>query len=609
MGSPSPVSFLSFSHHHHPPPRAASGPWLHAWYDPVAGLKTFSQLLHLVDLSNENDFRLVVADTSDKKLKVYRGTRIASAHALVDTPVALTAFYPDAAPAAGGARVPSLAVASGPFVFVYRNLRPYMKFSLPGLLITAEESGAWEALHGGTATVQETTRLLSGLREGGQRLTSRSLDLLVLPPGPERDALVVATKGRSLVQQTVVTCLEALSVEREGPGEASTLILGTEACTLLYLDSTGSGIEGSCDVPSVPVQIVAHGTRKGGHRISVLCRDGVVYTVRDRTVLPTRISTGVLPVAIARTESEVVLATMDGRVTGFSPTGKRAWSVALPSPPTCMTRALIKRDRLLDCVIVACEGGLVRVLLEGVAVADLHSPDTVVALRFGQYGREANTLALVTRSGSLTFKMLRRTATFGPPPSDVPRHIPEEDVPLAVPKKTRLYLEGAAREREGPADMHRLFQRDLVKLRLSTARAYVATLKEGGSSLMVGSSSSRLGGPTALRLNASVGGLGPRFTLRLELLNVGIAAAADLLVVTTFDTALYACRTPLVPVPLVLPGLTHVLVLHLLCVSETGGADGVRVHVMSGTAGEGGAAVVPLITATISMPLSQPQPI
>jgi hypothetical protein len=48
-------------------------------------------------------------------------------HTLLDVPVAMCAFYPDQLTP----RIPSIAVAAGSFVFVYRNLRPYMKFTLP----------------------------------------------------------------------------------------------------------------------------------------------------------------------------------------------------------------------------------------------------------------------------------------------------------------------------------------------------------------------------------------------------------------------------------------------------------------------------------------------
>ena len=52
---------------------------------------------------------------------------MSSMHALLDVPVALVAFYSDLA----SPRIPSIAISAGSFVFVYRNLRPYMKFTLP----------------------------------------------------------------------------------------------------------------------------------------------------------------------------------------------------------------------------------------------------------------------------------------------------------------------------------------------------------------------------------------------------------------------------------------------------------------------------------------------
>ena len=54
-----------------------------------------------------------------------------------------------------------------------------------------------------------------------------------------------------------------------------------------------------------------------------------------------------------------------------------------------------------------------------------------------------------------------------------------QDVPLSIPKKTKLYVEHTQREREQATEMHRIFQRDLCKLRLSTARAYVRMITNG----------------------------------------------------------------------------------------------------------------------------------
>jgi hypothetical protein len=56
---------------------------------------------------------------------------------------------------------------------------------------------------------------------------------------------------------------------------------------------------------------------------------------------------------------------------------------------------------------------------------------------------------------------------------------PEQDIPLKVPKKTKLYVEQTQREVDQAVDMHRLFQRDLCKLRLSTARSFVKIITDG----------------------------------------------------------------------------------------------------------------------------------
>jgi len=96
---------------------------------------------------------------------------------------------------------------------------------------------------------------------------------------------------------------------------------------------------------------------------------------------------------------------------------------------------------------------------------------------------------IVTASGSLTVKMLQRKAnlendggTAGPPP--------EQDVPLSIPKKTKLYVEQTQRERAQATSMHRIFQRDLCKLRLTTARSYVKIISDGQGPISFSNSAS-----------------------------------------------------------------------------------------------------------------------
>lgn len=66
---------------------------------------------------------------------------MASEHMLVDIPSAATSFYADDQTP----RIPALAVAVGPNVFIYRNLRPYFKFTLPPETVSDVEKTVWYA--------------------------------------------------------------------------------------------------------------------------------------------------------------------------------------------------------------------------------------------------------------------------------------------------------------------------------------------------------------------------------------------------------------------------------------------------------------------------------
>ena len=103
-----------------------SSVWLEAYEDPLAGLKAYSQHLCVADLNGDGDGKLIIADL-DRKLRVYKGASLVSTNALLSVPVAVAAFYMDY----NTPRRPSIAVAAGSSIFVYRNLRAYNKFILP----------------------------------------------------------------------------------------------------------------------------------------------------------------------------------------------------------------------------------------------------------------------------------------------------------------------------------------------------------------------------------------------------------------------------------------------------------------------------------------------
>ena len=80
-------------------------------------------------------------------------------------------------------------------------------------------------------------------------------------------------------------------------------------------------------------------------------------------------------------------------------------------------------------LLVALANGEIRLYNERHLVCSISSPDAVLGMRCGRYGREDVSLVLVHKSGALSVKIFRRAAstdvvTDAPPP--------EQDIPIKV---------------------------------------------------------------------------------------------------------------------------------------------------------------------------------
>ena len=140
---------------------------------------------------------------------------------------------------------------------------------------------------------------------------------------------------------------------------------------------------------------------------------------------------------------------------------------------------------------------------------------------------------------------------------------------------------------------HRIFQRDLCKLRLTTAQSYVKIISDGQGPM------SYIAGST-VRLNAQVQGLGPLFKLKLSVQNTGQAAMMNTPMTFSYNQQLYQIKEPLITMPLLIPGQLYKFEVSVNCVDQNGGADPIRVFVC--TPGS----TVPSISAVVTMPMCEP---
>ena len=90
-------------------------------------------------------------------------------------------------------RIPAVAVASGPHIYIYKNMRPYFKFTLPTLEIHPAEKELWTAASsastsegaGNNGGGLDLASLLDGLQSlraeiGDAKLTARTQRLLMI---------------------------------------------------------------------------------------------------------------------------------------------------------------------------------------------------------------------------------------------------------------------------------------------------------------------------------------------------------------------------------------------------------------------------------------------
>jgi len=528
-------------------------------------------------------------------MKVYKGTSVVSSHQLLDFPVSLCVFYTDES----NPRTPAIGVAAGGYVFIYRHLRPYFKFALPQVEIDPQDLSIWEELTKGAVDIVSGFDLLSQARDAGARLSSWSLDFLSIEDSVHRQAYVESKRDVPHTQQTVATCMETLNKNSDAEGSVSSLVIGTENGEVLILDPPGSTVICQAKLPSVPTILAITGLYDVEWRIVCACRDGKIYTIKNGESRGQTVVTGTVieletqPNSLARIDKNIFITTMDAQLLCFHVKGKKVFSLSLPCPATNLGVAKLNRNRVVEALIVSLANGEVRLYNGKHLIHTLQLDDVVTAMRWGQFGREQNSCVFIGRNGSLTLKMMTRMANLesaetalGPPA--------EQDVPLKIPKKTRLYVEQSEREIENAVHMHRTFQRDLCKLRLTTARSYVKIITSGEAGVSMGGA-----GVTSVRLNAHVMGLGPIFKIKVEVCNNGREPLYDMPLSCIYNPEIYKSEKPTLKIPLLLPNLTNVFEVSITNHHEEGVPDAVRIILVNPDSS------VPLVSAVINMPMSE----
>uniref|UniRef100_A0A8C6D4A9 Bardet-Biedl syndrome 1 n=1 Tax=Moschus moschiferus TaxID=68415 RepID=A0A8C6D4A9_MOSMO len=558
----------------------------------MANVHTFSSCLALADFHGDGEYKLAVGDLGpdgrQPRLKVLKGITLVSHKVLPALPAAAVTFLMGP----HEPRTPALAIASGPCVYVYKNLKPYFKFSLPLLPANPLEQDLWNQAKEDQIDPLTLKEMLEGIREKAEvPLSVQSLRFLQLELS-EMEAFVNQHKSKSIRRQTVITTMTTLKKSLADEDAMSCLVLGTENKELLVLDPEAFTVLTKMSLPSVPVFLEVSGQFDVEFRLAAACRNGSIYILRRDSKRPKYcIELSAQPVGLVRVHKVLVVGSNQDSLHGFTYKGKRLWTVQMPATILAMN-LLEQRSRGLQAVMAALANEEVRIYHNKALLDVIRTPEAVTSLCFGRFGREDNTLIMTTLGGGLIIKILKRTAVFaegggeaGPPANHA--------VKLNMPRKSRFYVDQTLREREAGTAMHRTFQADLYLLRLRVARAYVQALE---SSLSPVSLTAR----EPLKLHAVVQGLGPTFKLTLHLQNTSTARPIlGLVVCFLYNEVLYALPRAFFKVPLLVPGLNYPLETFVKSLSDKGISDIIKVLVLR----EGQS--MPLLSAHINMPMSE----
>lgn len=591
-------------------------PWLHAWTDPIANLNALSSNVTLDDVTGDGEYKLLIADfnqsTNQSKLKVFSNTNLSSEHTLIDRPTAMTSFYPDQTSinqsSSQSKCLPSLAIAANSNIYIYRSLRPYYKFTLPVIETDPIESNIWKSIVDG-GSIEGAIQSLLDAKENGIPLSVRSAKAIELTTLEEQTYFL---KSQSIIpyqQLTVATCLSTLNKNSSGgssgggsssPG-VSHLVVGTEANEILLLEANGTACMKKFSLPpqATPQIMLCEGLLDIEYRIFIACRNAQIYVIKKHKLLGQVIECEAAIVSMAVIEKTLFVACCDHTVTAYNFKFNKLYTLQLPSAICNLDVLVLRKIKNTKLLLIALNEGKVLIYHGKNALSELNLNERLTAMKFGPYGREEACLILLTASGKLSIRILQRSAHFDDSPENgqVQSYIEEQDIPLALPKKSAMSLEQTQREREYAVDLHRIFQRDLCKLRLNTAQAYVKVI-QGGFGTMSNIQSMQC------KLDASVTGLGPIFKIKIGIRNLAANKLLnDLICLIQYDSTKYMMSEAAFRIPLLVPSAEYVQLAEVRSVDPTGQADSIKIFLLNPKS------VIPAITAIINMPFAEVDPL
>ncbi|KAF7283601.1 hypothetical protein GWI33_023358, partial [Rhynchophorus ferrugineus] len=383
-------------------------------------------------------------------------------------------------------------------------------------------------------------------------LSSRSQHLLNLQSPVKKEEFIRNYLNTMPIKENTITCMTTIAKTTHDTNAISCPVIGTEYGNIYILDPQNFTIihqANTCNIKATPFVIKCSGIFDVEFRIIIACREGYICVIKKDWLEGkslVQLTSEIVDMLIIPGDNFIIVATADSHLQCYTKRGQKLWSTKTINAITCL--CLVPLDHVnMHLVAVGLKHGLIHLYHARHLVDFTTAPDTPSTIAFGQVGQEENVMVIITAGGTISFKILKRTADFSTRNQESVPVLQGKPIPL--PKRSKLFLEQSLRERQCAVEIHQTFQQDLLRLRLTTARALVQNINDHSG---IGNEKENI------KLSAQVLGLGPKFTIILTLENINPNKALFGLSVT-FHTnpKLYSLTTYIVMVPLIPPSLSY----------------------------------------------------
>ncbi|XP_015124147.1 Bardet-Biedl syndrome 1 protein homolog [Diachasma alloeum] len=493
--------------------RLSTNRWLDAVWEPSANMHVLPGGLDMLDVSGDNEARLIVTDlgseaTDSAKIRVYKGADQVTEHNMIEPPCGVVGFYSENAEP----RSTAVAVGAGSSVYIYKNMRPHFKYCLPYLDAHPKEREIWHRagldLDLNVLSLRDDLELL--FKElGAAFISPRTIKFLSMDENL-RVEFAEQYRRLPLIRMNAVSTIGLIRKDSWNEPASSCIIVGTESGEILILHPRSFSLVDKHHIGWAPVAVTSTGLWSGDGRIFVISRDGRIGAVRkgwDTINLWEKLPAPAVAISTLTCDGAAV-ALMDGTLCGFSGNGVKLWRIQLPGLVLDLTSLPVPQTGLSLLAISVPRSGVL--IYDGQHHVDtINMMEPVSAMKYGRMGQEERAMAMVTIPGGLAVKILKRTANFSARPGTSHSITELGQSTFAIPKKTRLFVEQTIRERAEAKKIHNTFQQGFLRLRLTVAKKAQQELNSGKEPSI-----------NPITMEASVLGLGPTYVLRTIVTNL-----------------------------------------------------------------------------------------